>query len=286
MDCRGAADSCETPAYCDGSSTACPDNGSLPDGTSCDDGNVCTGPDVCEAGACTTTMDVDACVDSRLCYKSKFTGFASLPVMTLIDLDTIGAVVGSPSHFCTAADRDGSGIGEPAIDMAAYKIKIASGWPKHIPRTLRLRNDLGDISIQTVKPELLLVPSAEDAPSVPPAPDFDSHGVDHYTCYKAVLTKYTAGVPKDTTTAVADLFSATARDLTVMKPKHVCIPVDRAGDGIKNHDAYLMCYGVRPAPGQPKHVPQSGLQVANPLSTLVGATVREREVCLPSFRLP
>jgi hypothetical protein len=122
-----------------------------------------------------------------------------------------------------------------------------------------------------------LVPSAEDAPAVPPVPDFNSHGVDHYNCYRAKVTKNTAGVPKGTTIAVADLFSATARDLVVKKPKHVCVPVDREGDGIKNHDAYLVCYGAKPGKGQPKHAPQAGLQVANPLSTLVGATVKEGE---------
>jgi hypothetical protein len=95
MNCRGAAGSCDTPAFCDGTSTVCPNNGSLPDGTTCDDADACTGPDVCEAGACTSTMDVDACVDSRLCYKSTFTGFADLPVTTLIDFDTIGADIRS-----------------------------------------------------------------------------------------------------------------------------------------------------------------------------------------------
>jgi hypothetical protein len=162
MNCRDAAASCDAPALCDGTSADCPANDPLPDGTSCDDGDACTGPDVCEAGACTTTPNLDLCVDNRLCYKSSFTGFTALPVMTLTDFETIGAEVKGPAQFCTAADRDGEGIGEEDIHLVAYKIKTASGWPKHSPRTLVMHNDLGDISLTTVKPEFLLVPSAED----------------------------------------------------------------------------------------------------------------------------
>src|SRR6185369_12587024 len=145
----------------------------------------------------------------------------------------------------------------PDIHLVAYKIKTADGWPKHSPRTLVMHNDLGDISLTTVKPEFLLVPSAEDPSSDPPPPAFNSHGVDHYKCYKAKVTKGTAGLPKGTTVAVADLFSTT-RTLAVKKPKHVCTPVDREGDGIKNADGHLVCYQGKPAKGQPKHTPQAG----------------------------
>jgi hypothetical protein len=90
------------------------------------------------------------------------------------------------------------------------------------------------------------------------------------------VTKGTAGLPKGTTVTVADLFSTT-RTLVLKKPKHVCTPVDREGDGIKNADGHLVCYQGKPAKGQPKHTPQTGLHVTNPQSELVASTVKEAE---------
>ena len=62
-ECRPAVDECDAPAFCTGSSFACPPNRNLPNGTPCSsDGNACT-DDVCQNGQCVHVPNTAACAD-------------------------------------------------------------------------------------------------------------------------------------------------------------------------------------------------------------------------------
>jgi hypothetical protein len=54
----------------------------------------------------------------------------------------------------------------------------------------------------------------------------------------------------------------------------------------KNPAAYLVCYLVVPASGQPHHQPRTGVQTANQFGTGVVNTIKEKELCVPSTRTP
>jgi hypothetical protein len=281
------ASACDAVESCDGVAAECPVDVGTNDGGACDDSDPCTVADVCGGGVCEGELDLDACTDDFSCYKSKVEGFAELPIMTLSDLQVAGVEVLKATQICAVADRDAEGIADPTIQLMKYQIKTEPGFAKPVPTTMVMRNDLGDISIDTGKPDLMLVPSAIGSGTAPPAPDFGSHGVDHYRCYRAKLTKDTTltGPAKGTLVSISDAFTTT-KNVEVKKVKRLCVPTDREGDGIKNADGYLLCYQSKSAKGQPKHVRQQGVLVVNPQSDLSVATTGEAEICLPSQRLP
>jgi hypothetical protein len=123
------------------------------------------------------------------------------------------------------------------------------------------------------------VPSAKGLSELPgPLGD---HTVDHAKCYKAKLTK---GSPKFRTlqVTVTDQFDGTARTVDVKKPKHLCLPVDKNGEGVKRPGSLRVCYPARPAKRQPKHAKRTGLYLDNQFGTEQLDTVREDELCVPS----
>ena len=95
----------------------------------------------------------------------------------------------------------------------------------------------------------------------------------------------TTAFAKGTQISVADTFSGSTT-LALKKPKHVCTPVDREGDGVKNAGGYLVCYLGKPAKGQPAYVPQTGVHVVNPQSGLTVSTIMSYQTCIPSILLP
>ena len=51
---------------------------------------------------------------------------------------------------------------------------------------------------------------------------------------------------------------------------------------VKNPDAHLLCYQVKPAKQQPKHIPVTGIHASNQFGTEHLETVKEEELCVPS----
>jgi hypothetical protein len=96
--------------------------------------------------------------------------------------------------------------------------------------------------------------------------------------------RVTAGTPKfakGTLVAVGDQFE-TARLLSLVKPRHLCTPVDKNGEGIKNPQAHYLCYTAKPAVTAPKHTRVSNVQVNNQFGPLSVDTAKESEFCIPS----
>ena len=51
--------------------------------------------------------------------------------------------------------------------------------------------------------------------------------------------------------------------------------------GIKNPEAHLMCYKVKPAKGEPKHEKVLGIYTDNQFGPLLFDTDKEEEFCVP-----
>ena len=148
-----------------------------------------------------------------------------------------------------------------------------------------MRNQFGDIGLDTVKPDFLLVPTAENPATDPPPPG--PNEVDNYKCYKVKVTPGTAKFPKGTTATVADQFTSPAKSLDVLQPSHLCTPVDLNGSGIKHPLIHQLCYKVKASKGVPKHVPQIGLHVNNGFSGVERLdTQKEEFLCVPSLDVP
>ncbi len=216
--------------------------------------------------------------------------------------------VKKPKELYNPADKNGEGIIDPDTHLVGYEIKRAKTYPpqpKHVKRTnIEVVNQFGTIFVDTKKPDRLLVPSLKDLDF--PIPDIDlpdEFPVDHFKCYKVKVKKKICeddpaikcredadcqtgtcnlGFPKGIQVTVEDQFEDKLFD--VKKPTRLCTPVDKNGEGIINPDAHLMCYKVKPAEDEPKHIKVEGIHTNNQFGPLQVDTKKEAELCVPSTK--
>jgi hypothetical protein len=280
--CRAAVDDCDIAETCNGTSTTCPADAAQPNGTPCDDTNVCTTPDTCQGGVCTGTPIV-GCGDHFLCYKIKGRISPIFNVHLVDQFEDVTFDLRKVKQLCTPVDKNGEGVSDAVTHQQSYSLKALSGSPR-FTRQIRINvtNQLGSLFVDAYKRDFLLVPSNKNLSGPATPPDNNAINVDHYKCYKV---KVTSGTPRftPTTVTVADQFTTT-KTLALKKMKHLCTPVDKNGEGIKNPSIHLACYQAKPASGQPRHVRRTGVNVANQLGPLVVGTLMEREICVPSTK--
>jgi hypothetical protein len=251
-------------------------------GSACDDGDPCTSPDVCSAGSCAGTPSITACMDHFLCYQS--TVFISPTPAGTIHLsdpfENVDVAVGRSKHHCTPADETGAGAADPGTHLQSYRVKSLQAHAKQTG--VQVTNDLGTVSLDTIKAEYLLVPTAVDPPGGEPDPPPPPTGtnVDHYKCYKVKLSS--GGFPQGLQVTVSDQFTSPAKTFDLKKPRHLCTAVDVDGAGVQNPGGHLLCYLAKPAAGQPSHVKQLFVQTNNGFGPSILNTVREKELCIPS----
>ena len=99
------------------------------------------------------------------------------------------------------------------------------------------------------------------------------------------VTPGTPKFPKGTQVTVEDEFNAPPKVFDVRKPKHICNPVDKNSEGVKNANAHLVCYQVKGASGQPRHVRRS-VFTNNQFGSAAMFTIKESELCVPSVKNP
>ena len=231
--------------------------------------------------------DLDACIDDFTCYTVRTTPgtprFTSVPGVSLEDqLEAVTATVVRQQAICLPSDKNAEGVVDSATHLVTYLIKRQS--PKHIKRTaILVENQLGPIRLNTVKPRLLLVPSSKSLVSSPPAPSPGASNVEHYKCYRVRVTKGTPKFASGTIVQTSDQFE-NARSVSLIKPRYLCTPVDKNGEGIKNPDAHYLCYTARPTVGSPLHTRVSGIFVNNQFGPLQLDTSKESDFCIPSHK--
>lgn len=73
----------------------------------------------------------------------------------------------------------------------------------------------------------------------------------------------------------------------VKRPRRLCLPVDKNGEGILHGTTHLVCYQVQAASGQPKYVPVVGeIHTVNQFGNGRLDTVKDEELCVPAVRVP
>jgi len=262
-------------------------------------------------------------VDHYRCYTTrttkgaaKFEPIAGVHVVDPFEDVTIQAQ--KPRALCAPADKNGEGINDGATHLEQYRIKLEKGEPKHTKRTnLQLTNQLGTVSLNTSRAEMLMVPTAKSLanPVLPPNPA--QHGVDHYQCYKVGLAKGAPAFPKTLEVTVGDQFTTPAQRYVVRKPRLLCTPANKNGEGVR-HAEHLICYPLKLAKGRcataaPLNAGGSCKKEENcggtqrvttfcikqrPFATVLGAHVanqfgaeqldvlKEAELCVPSLLTP
>jgi cysteine-rich repeat protein len=275
-------DQCHVAGTCS-PSTGC-SNPNRPDGTPCDDGDGCTAPDECTGGVC---AGLPNCIDPFLCYKARTSAgaakFAPVPSVSLVDdFENLTVDVTKVKRLCTPADENGQGIIDPATHLENYQIVPVSGSARHVPRrNLLVTNQLGQVTVDTVKVDFLLVPTAKDPTTDPPPPG--PNQVDHYKCYKVKISHGATRFPKGVSVMLADQFISPAKSFTVVRPTDLCTPVDENGSGVKHAAVNQLCYKVKPAVAGARHL---GLHVNNEFGIGLLDASKEDLLCLPSLRQP
>ncbi len=297
-ECRGSAGQCDVAENCNGVSDGCPADAVQPNGTPCIDGNACTA-DTCQAGTCVGVQNFGVCLDDFLCYKDKITpGLPKfVPILNLPlqdSLETKVYDVKKPKHLCLPADRvtlTNPGVVDPTTHLHSFQIKLAIGQTLHVKQlNIGVANDIGTLRLDTVKAELLLVPTNKDLLTPPVEPLPANHNVDTFKCYKVKVTKGTPKFPRGVQAQSTDQFTSPVKRYDVKRPKYLCKPAVKDGEPIKVASRHLLCYVVKPALGEPLHVPKRAfvnvLDIAGTDPITRVDTIKEDLMCVPSELVP
>jgi hypothetical protein len=230
--------------------------------------------------------------DAFLCYTAATVrGDLVLPSslrVTLTDQfeDGVEYDVRRPHGLCNPAETNGEGIVDGVTHLTQYRIRAVKGVPRHVHqpvRDLRIFNRFGTIVVDTLAEERLLLPAATD-PAGGPVVELDAqaHDVDSFKCYRVRASSF----PKGLEVSVEDQFESQAKRYVVGRPRLLCAPVDKDGEGIKNPDGHLLCYRVTPATGEPRHASRTGVSTADQFVIHKIDTRREELLCVPSLKNP
>jgi CSLREA domain-containing protein len=216
-----------------------------------------------------------------LCYDVHDGPFPAIPGLAVTDQFGASTVtVRRPKRLCNPADKNGEDPGaEQARDhLVGYQIR----------QTPRFRPRYGDLvvnqfhadtplRVDLVKPELLLVPSAKDvdAPVGPLAPPT----IDHYKCYRVRNAR-----TRVANVEVRDQFGLLVVD--VKRPRWLCAPADKQGEGIADETTHLACYQVRRAASSPRLQAPRSVFIYNQFGGDILDRFRVTEICLPSLKNP
>jgi len=205
--------------------------------------------------------------------------FTSIPDVLLAGpFETVSTHVARPMWLCTPADVDGKGVADAATHLQGYRIQPSVEGSQG--REVQVTNEFGLLRTEIGRPDCLLVPTAKSLDGDPPLPA--ANDVDHYECHRLKLTTGGAPVAPITGVRVTDQFGTRYLDLT--RPRHLCAPVSKNGEGIKNPTGYFLCHQARLSPAAPEDAPSPGrgLHVNDEFGPGLLDAVREEELCVPS----
>jgi cysteine-rich repeat protein len=246
----------------------------------CDDGNLLNG-DGCD-DSCRWEIDSETYPGHYLCYRTKPARdeprFEPRDVGLTDAFGSSTAQVKAPRSLCNPVSKNAEPLFDPAAHLVSYPIRSAAKHEKRLD--LPVANQFPFIALDTVKEERLLVPSAKSLTVPPTAPSPPS--VDHYQCYRARLNRASPKLPKELTATVADPFDSLPRAFRVGKPRQLCVPVDKNGEGILDGGRFLVCYSIKREKGVRPHDKRAGVFVANQFGPGRLDTVKEELLCVPS----
>jgi hypothetical protein len=156
--------------------------------------------------------------------------------------------------------------------MMCYKIKE----PRFQRQEVIVENQFGQQTLTVLRPYDLCVPAEKD--NVP-----SELNMNHFKCYKVAQgsTRF-----EQRQVELADQFETKAT--TIRRPRLLCNPVDKGGEGIMAPDSHLTCYSIRDVGGQPKFQPEQvdvlDQFTEQDLNTLRGDCRKGSYLCVPSTK--
>jgi ELWxxDGT repeat protein len=228
----------------------------------------------------------DCAADGFLCYdvSRRRPHLAPVRSVALADRFVTRAVdVFQAKQLCTAAGHDGRPLVDAATHLEGYRIRPAHRGGDLVTGPLTVTNVLGTVTLVGRGPARLLVPTAKGLVTPPSPPDPQQHDVDHYACYRARVAPG-SDRPRSRFLALGDQFTHPAGQYLVGSPRHLCVPVDKRGEGIKNTARHLVCYRARSVSSNaPMRI---DVPVANQFGSERLNVEHAEELCLPSTEVP
>ncbi|HXJ35130.1 MAG TPA: penicillin acylase family protein [Candidatus Eisenbacteria bacterium] len=223
-------------------------------------------------------------LDAFLCYQARTTKhtarFTPVAGISLADrIETRLSDATKPKALCSPGGVNGGTTVDPATRLESYRASSSPGQPSHVRQTLVVSDRFGTLSLDTLKPDRLLLPTGVtlDAPA-----SAATSGIADFKCYKVRTTPQTVGLLPGTQLTVASEFDSRTYD--VKRPSRLCLAASKDGSAVGNQAQHLMCYRVRRANGQPPHQKVVGrINTANDFGAGQLDTVREDEACVPAF---
>jgi hypothetical protein len=176
-----------------------------------------------------------------------------------------------PRRICAPASKNGENPGAPQADdhLTAYKIRQTS------PRFEReldqlVVNQFGELRVDLVRPEQLLVPTGKSLGS-DPLPAYVA-GIDHFKCYRAKRPNF-----REFAIQIEDQFGMLTLD--IKRPMRFCAAANKNGEGVNDLSSGLMCYRTRT-----RQRPIRGtINTTNQFADDIGFQFfGPRELCVPS----
>ncbi len=234
--------------------------------------------------------------DTYLCYKASLAkGQPKLAKDLTTSLDDrfaaaqtfdVKRVIG----VCSPANRDGTGITNPAVHLESFAIKAEKGAPKLV-KTDVVAQDPFDLRTLTVTGRVALLDVTPLALGASPPSPFASDptsdpNVNRFTCYKAKLAKGSAKFAPPLPPTVSDDVLGGSRDLVVKKVTKLCVPVDEDGatPGAESRSSALVCYAVKLAKGSPKFVKTTVATNTTEFVAHVLVASAVSELCVPAVQ--
>jgi hypothetical protein len=216
---------------------------------------------------------------SFLCYRSRTTAgtpSAAASGMTLVDDLGAGTFdARKPTLLCATV----TGTGDPNARLVGHPLKSTLGAPKPPPHLdVTVEDEHGTLELDAMKPESLALPAA---PGVGPAP-----AGEDFTCWKVKRTRGAAAFAAGTMETAGSALTVPAKTFVLKKPRRLCIATDRDGNGHATPPPALLCYAVKPATGEPKHVAAFGLPLTEELGLFTLAATADAELCVPATVTP
>jgi len=235
-----------------------------------------TGPVATATPTPTVTATPGADLNHFICYEIHSPPLNLAGVSLVDQFGASAATAKRAKRICLPADKndeDPLAVGAPET-LTSFTIKQTS--PKFARvKGLSVTNQFGAVTLDIFKPDRLLVPTAKSLAGVPAPPNFQT--LDHLKCYKVALAKTRASGIK-----IDDQFGTVTVD--IKKPLHLCVAVDKNGEGIPVPGQTQMCYLVRTTSGTPppqKHLPNT-LYTTHQFGSDALEVFGPRELCVPS----
>lgn len=202
-------------------------------------------------------------------------GFRHRTVRLVDDFGTERVSVLAPKELCTPVKKNSEPLLNRRAHLSCYAIQDVPGTPAFRQRTVRVRNQLGPAALTVRKPTRLCAPASKALARERRAPAKlrSSQLVDHFKCYTV------KGDEAAVTVRLADQFDR--ERVRVLKPRSLCIPVQKGDERVLHPVRRLVCYAIRDVPAR-RRFTRRLVRVRDQFGVRLLAAQRPRTLCVPS----